>query len=176
MSPSVSASLRPSVCAVSTRPRSTTTCGPAIAARLIEEYGSAQGAADAVWTLARENEWYREGEAAERSSAATERCARKERSGAGSDCRLDGAPLGRLIHDGFEWRWKPERARDRRSSADDARQAAPFIVSLLPEGWLERFCRTRTSARCCVPGNATCPISRLLSRRRNSGSCRRTSS
>jgi serine/threonine-protein kinase HipA len=32
-----------------------------IAARLIEEYGSAQGAADAVWTLARENEWYREG-------------------------------------------------------------------------------------------------------------------
>src|SRR3974377_149770 len=32
-----------------------------IAARLIEEYGSAQGAADAVWTLARENEWDREG-------------------------------------------------------------------------------------------------------------------
>ena len=33
-----------------------------IGARLIEEYGSAQGAADAVWVLARENEWYREGE------------------------------------------------------------------------------------------------------------------
>ena len=32
-----------------------------IAARLIEEYGSAQGAADSVWRLARENEWYREG-------------------------------------------------------------------------------------------------------------------
>src|SRR5262252_8707729 len=38
----------------------------AIAARLIEEYGTAQGAADATWSLARENEWYREGEAAER--------------------------------------------------------------------------------------------------------------
>src|SRR6188474_2701287 len=38
----------------------------AIATRLIEEYGSAAGAADAVWTLARENEWYREGEHAER--------------------------------------------------------------------------------------------------------------
>ena len=37
------------------------------AARLIEEYGSAQAAADALWTLARENEWYREGELAERN-------------------------------------------------------------------------------------------------------------
>lgn len=37
-----------------------------VAARLVEEYGSAQGAADAVWALARENEWYREGAAAER--------------------------------------------------------------------------------------------------------------
>jgi serine/threonine-protein kinase HipA len=37
-----------------------------IAARLIEEYGGAQAAADALWTLARENEWYREGELAER--------------------------------------------------------------------------------------------------------------
>src|SRR6266849_6367871 len=37
-----------------------------IAARLIEEYGSAQDAATAVWALARENEWYREGERAER--------------------------------------------------------------------------------------------------------------
>jgi serine/threonine-protein kinase HipA len=38
----------------------------AIASRLVEEFGSPQGAADAIWTLARENEWYREGEAAER--------------------------------------------------------------------------------------------------------------
>ncbi|TJV75054.1 MAG: type II toxin-antitoxin system HipA family toxin, partial [Mesorhizobium sp.] len=34
----------------------------AIANRLIEQYGSAQGAADATWALARANQWYREGE------------------------------------------------------------------------------------------------------------------
>lgn len=38
----------------------------AIAQRLMEEYGGAQAAADAVWGLARENQWYREGERAER--------------------------------------------------------------------------------------------------------------
>jgi len=37
-----------------------------MAARLIEEHGSPQLAADAVWALARENGWYREGEGAER--------------------------------------------------------------------------------------------------------------
>src|ERR1051326_2282099 len=38
----------------------------ALAQRLIEEYGSAKAAADALWSLARENDWHREGEAAER--------------------------------------------------------------------------------------------------------------
>src|SRR3546814_16275637 len=37
-----------------------------MAARLVEEHGTPQAAADAVWVLARENEWYREGEGAER--------------------------------------------------------------------------------------------------------------
>jgi len=37
-----------------------------LAARLIEEYGAPKGAADALWALARENEWYRTGERAER--------------------------------------------------------------------------------------------------------------
>jgi serine/threonine-protein kinase HipA len=37
-----------------------------MAARLVEELGSSQAAADAVWALARENGWYREGEGAER--------------------------------------------------------------------------------------------------------------
>ena len=36
-----------------------------MAARLVEEHGSARAAADAVWALARENAWYREGEGAE---------------------------------------------------------------------------------------------------------------
>src|SRR5258708_7878244 len=38
----------------------------AIAARLIEEYGSAQAAATAVWALATENGWHKEAERAER--------------------------------------------------------------------------------------------------------------
>src|SRR5437763_2077027 len=38
----------------------------AVATRLVEEYGSPKQAADAIWSLARENEWYREGELAER--------------------------------------------------------------------------------------------------------------
>ena len=37
-----------------------------MAARLVEEHGSPRAAADAVWALARENAWYREGEGAER--------------------------------------------------------------------------------------------------------------
>lgn len=43
-----------------------TTLRATIAARLIEEFGSPHGAADATWTLARENQWDREGAAAER--------------------------------------------------------------------------------------------------------------
>ena len=38
----------------------------AIAARLVEEYAGPQAASDALWALARENDWYREGEGAER--------------------------------------------------------------------------------------------------------------
>ena len=37
-----------------------------MAVRLVEEYGSPEAAADAVWALARGNGWYREGERAER--------------------------------------------------------------------------------------------------------------
>jgi serine/threonine-protein kinase HipA len=78
-----------------------------IASRLVEEYGSAQAAADALWMLARENEWIREGELAERylrhrPSAAPVR----------NEAALDlivawhGVKLGHLTHDGFEWRWQ----------------------------------------------------------------------
>ena len=37
-----------------------------LSARLVEEHGTPKEAADAVWALARENGWYREGEGAER--------------------------------------------------------------------------------------------------------------
>ncbi len=112
----------------------------AIAARLIEEYGSAQGAADAVWSLARENEWYREGEAAERYLLH-----RPSAVAVKNEAALDlivawhGTPLGHLTHDGFEWRWKPmdgERPPLIRQTIPG--KLPPFIVSLLPEGWLEQ--------------------------------------
>jgi serine/threonine-protein kinase HipA len=110
-----------------------------IAARLIEEFGSAQAAAEAVWKLARENAWYREGEHAERYLL--------HRPGAApvkNEAALDlivawhGAPLGHLTNDGFEWRWKPRDG----DGPPLIRQVTPgklppFIVSLLPEGWLE---------------------------------------
>jgi serine/threonine-protein kinase HipA len=111
----------------------------ALAARLAEEYGGAESAADAVWKLARENGWHREGELAERYLLLRPRAV-----AVNNEAALDlivawhGAPLGRLIHDGFEWRWKPAGG----AGPPLVRQTTPgrlppFIVSLLPEGWLE---------------------------------------
>ena len=50
-----------------------------------------------------------------------------------------GEPLGHLTHDGFEWRWRLTS----REGPPLIRQTVPgklppFIVSLLPEGWLEQ--------------------------------------
>ena len=112
-----------------------------IAARLIEEYDNPKAVADAIWTLARENGWVREGELAERylqhqASAVP----------AGNEAALDlivawhGAPLGHLTHDGFEWRWRPiaqERPQIIRQTTPG--RLPPFILSLLPEGWLENI-------------------------------------
>jgi serine/threonine-protein kinase HipA len=116
-----------------------------IAARLIEEYGSAQGAADAVWALARENEWYREGEAAERYLLR-----RPSAVPAKNEAALDlivawhGAPLGHLSHDGFEWRWNPSDGQGppliRQTTPG---RLPPFIISLLPEGWLEQVLKDK---------------------------------
>jgi serine/threonine-protein kinase HipA len=111
-----------------------------LAARLIDEYGDPKKAADAIWALARQNEWYREGEQAERyllkSPSLTE--TRNE-----AELILTVAwhsqPIGKLRHDGFEWRWTAEKnfnlplVQQRRPG-----KLPPFILSLLPEGWLER--------------------------------------
>ena len=111
----------------------------AIATRLIEEYGSARDAAAAVWTLARENEWHREGERAERFLQHRP-APMAQRNEAALDLIVAwyGEPIGHLRHDGFEWRWTPVT----RKGPTLVRQAAPgklppFIQSLLPEGWLE---------------------------------------
>jgi serine/threonine-protein kinase HipA len=111
----------------------------AIATRLIEEYGTAQDAATAVWALARENEWYREGERAERfllrgpAPVAV-------RNAAALDLIVawHGQPVGNLLHDGFEWRWVPvDKKGPLMVRQTTPGKLPPFIVSLLPEGWLE---------------------------------------
>lgn len=116
------------------------------AARLVEEYGSPKAAADAVWKLARENGWYREGEGAERFLLARPGTARASVNKAAFNLLVawHGEPLGRLTHDGLEWRWKPQN----RNSPPLVRETVPgklpaFIESLLPEGWLAKVLQER---------------------------------
>jgi serine/threonine-protein kinase HipA len=116
-----------------------------IAKRLAEEYGSPKGAADAIWTLARENQWYREGELAERYFLH-----RSPATPARNEAALDlivawhGKPIGNLTNDGFEWRWQqtdetgPPLIRQTTPG-----KLPPFILSLLPEGWLESVLKNR---------------------------------
>lgn len=111
----------------------------AIALRLVEEYGSAKAAADALWALARENEWYREGELAERFLLHRPAVA-PARNQAALDLIVawHGNPVGQLRHDGFEWRWNPiEGCGPPLIRQTTPGKLPPFIVSLLPEGWLE---------------------------------------
>jgi serine/threonine-protein kinase HipA len=111
----------------------------AIASRLVEEYGSPKAAADAVWALARENEWYREGELAERFLL-YRRAAAPIKNQAALDLIVAWHvnPIGHLRHDGFEWRWNPiEDGGPPLIRQTTPGKLPPFIVSLLPEGWLE---------------------------------------
>jgi serine/threonine-protein kinase HipA len=110
-----------------------------MAARLVEEHGTPNAVADAIWALARENNWYREGEGAERYLLAQPGAPKPSTNKAALDLLVawHDEPLGRLAHDGFEWRWKPAR----RAGPTIVRETTPgklpaFIESLLPEGWL----------------------------------------
>jgi serine/threonine-protein kinase HipA len=106
--------------------------------RLIEEYGGPKQAADALWTLARRNEWYREGERAERFllRPATAIPARNQAQFS-LVVAWHGAPIGNLGHDGFEWRWRPiEDGGPPLIRQTIPGKLPPFIASLLPEGWL----------------------------------------
>ncbi len=113
----------------------------AIASRLVEEYGSPKAASDAVWALARENAWYREGEGAERFLLrGPEKAPTRNEAAFALTVAWHGLPIGTLAHDGFEWRWS-------QTDSDSLlplliRQTIPgtlppFVVSLLPEGWLK---------------------------------------
>ncbi|HEY0123503.1 MAG TPA: HipA domain-containing protein [Rhizobium sp.] len=118
----------------------------AMAGRLVEEYGDAKGAADAIWTLARENQWYREGELAERYLLHRPAAMAVIRNEATLDLIVawHGKPIGDLVHDGFEWRWKPDDDGDPpliRQTIPG--KLPPFILSLLAEGWLESVLKDR---------------------------------
>ena len=116
-----------------------------MAARLVAEHGTPQAAADAVWALARENGWYREGEGAERFLLAKPGGpAPVNKAALNLQVAWHGDLVARLTHDGFEWRWKPER----RSGPALIRETTPgklpaFIESLLPEGWLAQILHER---------------------------------
>lgn len=123
----------------------------ALAARLIQEYGDPKAASDAVWALARQNEWYREGEGAEkfllhRSGA----IATRNEVAFGLLVAWHGLPIGTLSHDGLEWRWTA--AKDGPTLPPVIGQTLPgrlppFIVSLLPEGWLESVLKDHRDER-----------------------------
>jgi serine/threonine-protein kinase HipA len=112
-----------------------------IAARLIEEYGNPDAAADAVFKLARDNDWLAEGSAAERFLKRKPGGAITPTNQAALNLIVawHGAPIGNLVHDGFEWRWQaadPDGPSLVRQTTPGS--LPPFIESLLPEGWLGR--------------------------------------
>lgn len=117
-----------------------------MAARLVEEFGSPQAAADALWSFVRENNWHREGEKAERyllERPSTDKI-KGNQAVLAFVVAWHGLLLGRLMHDGFEWRWKPAR----QSGPPLVRETVPgklppFIESLLPEGWLATVLHSR---------------------------------
>lgn len=116
-----------------------------MAARLVAEHGTPQAAADATWALARGNGWYREGEGAERFFLAKPgRAVHVNKAAFNLLVAWHGDLVGHLTHDGFKWRWEPER----RSGPALIRETTPgklpaFIESLLPEGWLAQVLHER---------------------------------
>ena len=117
-----------------------------MASRLIEEFGSPDAAADALWALARENGWYREGEGAERYLKERPSAARAPANKAALDLIVawHGQPIGRIRHDGYEWRWTPKKKRGPALVRETMPgKLPPFIESLLPEGWLAKVLKER---------------------------------
>lgn len=114
------------------------------AERLIAEYGSAGDAADALWALARANDWFREGEGAERYLRGSLASAAPipNRAAFSLVVAWHGETLGNLAHDGHEWRWTPARGTFPPLIRETVPGALPpFIESLLPEGWLAQVLR-----------------------------------
>jgi len=120
-----------------------------MAERLTDEYGEARNAAEALWVLARENGWYREGEGAERYLFSRQRQAAAPANKAALEFTVawHGEPVGQLRHDGYEWRWKAAKAQTTPLVRETTPgKLPPFVESLLPEGWLAQVLR-QTDAR-----------------------------
>ena len=120
-----------------------------MAERLTDEYGEPQAAADALWTLARALGWYREGEAAERYlfQQRSRSSPPANKAALAFTVAWHGEPLGRLSHDGYEWRWSSARTQAPPLVRETTPgKLPPFIESLLPEGWLAQVLKT-TDAR-----------------------------
>jgi serine/threonine-protein kinase HipA len=114
------------------------------AERLIAEYGTPGAAADALWTLARANDWFREGEGAERylRGSLTPSAPIPNRAAFSLVVAWHGMKLGTLSHDGHEWRWAPAKGNFPPLIRETIPGALPpFIESLLPEGWLAQVLR-----------------------------------
>jgi serine/threonine-protein kinase HipA len=119
-----------------------------LADRLVAEYGTPQAAADAVWALARENQWYREGEGAERYLLTQQHAAviaTRNEAALDFDVAWHGHAIGTLHHDGFEWRWRASATADLPPLVRETKpgRLPAFIESLLPEGWLENVLSER---------------------------------
>lgn len=119
----------------------------AMAERLLEEFGSPEKAADAVHLLARQNEWFHEGASAEQYLMFRPGKVEVTANKAAIDLIVawHRKPAGHLVHDGFEWRWRPtaDWTGPPLISARTPGHLPPFIESLLPEGWLAEVLRAR---------------------------------
>jgi serine/threonine-protein kinase HipA len=116
----------------------------ATADRLIAEYGSSDAAADALWGLARANDWFREGEGAERYLRGSAQGSAPALNHAAFSLLVawHGKSAGTLSHDGHEWRWLPGKTRMPPLIRETLPGTLPpFIESLLPEGWLAQVLR-----------------------------------
>ena len=121
-----------------------------MADRLIEQFGSVDQAADALWLVARPNRWTAEAEAAEANLRLLAAGGWQEVNRAELDLTVawHGRIIGKLTYDGAEWRWSATNDPNLPAIPSLIRPTAPgslppFIEALLPEGWLALVLKER---------------------------------